>query len=130
MFATHGAAPGSVLHLILMKAIVALHKVDAIVSNMVSGGNQTNKSAYKAFWVSGKMGEVKCWIEHPMEPHEKMYMLFDVPHLYKCIRNHLFSHTYLQVRYSCICIIKCKLKLATSNGSVFHMIQVLYALGS
>ncbi|KAH6924606.1 hypothetical protein HPB50_020136 [Hyalomma asiaticum] len=33
-------------------------------------------------------------IEHPWEPSQKIFFICDVPHIVKCIRNHLKKHTY------------------------------------
>ncbi|KAK8758213.1 hypothetical protein V5799_004155 [Amblyomma americanum] len=42
------------------------------------------------------------FIEHPWEPSQNIYFLCDVPHIVKCIRNHLRKHTYAMAGDLCI----------------------------
>ncbi|KAI9551150.1 hypothetical protein GHT06_005024 [Daphnia sinensis] len=87
MFATSGAANAMVIQNIVIKAVSALQKKGAIVTNVVCDGHQTNKGVHTLFGISGKMNDVTNFILHPMEPDEKIYFLFDVPHIMKCIRK-------------------------------------------
>lgn len=106
VFATKGAASADVLHVLIMKAICMLEKHNARVVNVVSDGAQTNKSAYAKFGISGKLNDVTNCIDHPLDDKEKqdpsdikpkIYFLYDVPHLFKTIRNHIFKHKEIQV---------------------------------
>ena len=101
-FASKGAATGSVLFELITKAIVALFNHCAIVKGVVSVGAQTNKKAYSLFGIDGthkKPRECqKFFIQHPLAPDEKIYFFIDVPHLIKCVRNHVWTHKYVQVR--------------------------------
>jgi len=97
VFGTKGAAGADVLQQLILKAIVMLEKCNAHVLNVVSDGAQTNKSTYKKFGISGVKDDVRFYIEHPLDPNKKVFFIFDVPHLFKVIRNHLFNHKNVQV---------------------------------
>ncbi|KAK8777907.1 hypothetical protein V5799_020751 [Amblyomma americanum] len=93
-FATKGAAPAKVLAELVMSAILELHKNNASVLAVISDGAGNNKSMWSQFGVSGKMDAPHHFIEHPWEPSQNIYFVCDVPHIVKCIRNHLRKHTY------------------------------------
>ncbi len=97
VYATSGAASAEVIQTLVLKAIMALEKNNAIVSNVDCDGHQTNKGVHKLCNVSGEMGEVSNFMMHPAKPNHKIYFLFDVPHILKCIRNHIFKREYVQV---------------------------------
>lgn len=98
-FATKGAASSQVLQSIVMKAITSLHSRGAIVKNVVCDGHQSNKGAFKLLGVTANdQKNVKPYFIHPMDPKIKIWCLFDVPHLLKCVRNHLMKHRRCQVR--------------------------------
>ena len=96
VFATKGSASGQVLQQLVLKAITALEKQGAIVKNVVCDGCQTNKNLASRLGISGKKEKLKYWIEHPTDDDSNIYFLFDVPHLFKCIRN-IFLHKDVQV---------------------------------
>ncbi len=96
VFATKGAAPGSIISRLLSKAIVALEAVGARVTNVTCDGAQTNKTVWAEYGISGarkKDGKIDCSIDHPTakEEGEKIWFFQDVPHLFKCVRNHIFT---------------------------------------
>lgn len=97
VYATSGAASAYVIQSLVVKAIMALEKKDAVVMNVVCDGHQTNKGVHNLFDVSEKMGEVCNYIKHPCNPKNKIYFLFDIPHIMKCIRNQIFKQKYVQV---------------------------------
>lgn len=99
VYATSGAASSSMLQKLVIRAITALHTVDAIVSNVTCDGHQTNKDVHGLFGISGKLDKLKSWIEHPCDPTEKIHFMFDVPHIFKCIRNYMMSHKHFQVSF-------------------------------
>lgn len=67
----------------VIRAITALHTVvDAIVSNVTCDGHQTNNGVHGLFGISGKLDNLKSWIEHPCDLNEKIYFMFDVPHIF------------------------------------------------
>ncbi|KAH7978010.1 hypothetical protein HPB49_004155 [Dermacentor silvarum] len=93
-FATKGAAPGKVLAELVMSGILELHKNNASVLAVISDGAGNNRSMWSQLGVSGKMDATCHFIEHPWEPSQNIYFICDVPHIVKCIRNHLRKHTY------------------------------------
>ena len=100
-FASKGAATGEILFELITKAIVTLHNQGAIVKGVVSDGAQPNKAAYQMFGIDGRKKKAReCqrfFIYHPLAADTKIYFFVDVPHLLKCVRNHIFTHKYVQV---------------------------------
>lgn len=84
VYATSGAASSIVIQNIVVKAITALEKKGAIVNNVVCDGHQTNKGVHRLFGVSGQMDNVTHYIIHLTDPDEKIFFLFDVPHMTPC----------------------------------------------
>lgn len=76
---------------------MALDKNNAVVSNVVCDGHKTNKGVHKLSNVSGERGHLRNCIMHPAKHDHKIYFLFDVPHIMKCIRNHTIKREYVQV---------------------------------
>jgi hypothetical protein len=97
VFATSDAASATIIQNSFVKAITALQKKCAIVTNVVWDRHQKNKGVRKFFAVSGKIDDVTHYIRHPTEPDEKIFFLFHVPHIIKFIRNHIFKQKYVQV---------------------------------
>ncbi|KAH8039273.1 hypothetical protein HPB51_005519 [Rhipicephalus microplus] len=87
-------APGHVLAKIVLDAIVQLRKHNAIVVAVISDGASTNKAMWSNFGISGKLHTANHKVQHPCEPNQSLYFLCDVPHIVKCIRNHLLRHKY------------------------------------
>jgi hypothetical protein len=119
VFATKGAAPGEILHELVLKAITALSVHGAIVKSLVCDGAQPNKKLATLLGVSGEslldsscsfplptndvsldasVTETEFGFEHTLSG-EKVYFFFDVPHLLKCVRNYIFSKPVVQVCY-------------------------------
>ncbi|KAH8028925.1 hypothetical protein HPB51_020503 [Rhipicephalus microplus] len=86
--------PGHVLAKIVLDAIVQLRKHNAIVVAVISDGASTNKAMWSNFGISGKLHTANHKVQHPCEPNQSLYFLCDVPHIVKCIRNHLLRHKY------------------------------------
>ncbi|KAH8033773.1 hypothetical protein HPB51_016228 [Rhipicephalus microplus] len=93
-FATKGAAPGKVLSELVLSAVLELHKSNASVLAIISDGAGNNRSMWAQLGISGKLDSSCHHIEHPWEPSQRIYFICDVPHIIKCIRNHLKKHTY------------------------------------
>ncbi|KAI9553656.1 hypothetical protein GHT06_021583 [Daphnia sinensis] len=90
-FATNGAASAPVLQKIVIKAITSLYTKGAI----------SNKGAMNLLKVTAKdQTKVKPYFIHPMDPKIKIWCFFDVPHLLKCVRNHLLTHKRCQLLYN------------------------------
>ena len=96
VFATHGAAPGELLFDILTKVIVSLYKAGAIVKSVVCDGATSNKKAMALIGIDGSMEKLSHSFEHPAVKGN-VYVLFDVPHIFKCIRNNMLNHGITQV---------------------------------
>ena len=100
-FATKGVASGDILHELVIKAICALFTHNAIVKNCVSDGCQTNKlvmALLKSKRTKTKTGApFKHFFLHPLDEAIKIYFFIDVPHLLKCVRNQVFTHTRVQI---------------------------------
>lgn len=82
-----------------MKALVILEEVDARVLTTVCDGSSPNNSLWSAFGIDGTNTEKVCMknsIKHPNADTD-IYFLRDAPHLFKCIRNHIFNHKNFQV---------------------------------
>ena len=89
VFATKGAAPGEMLHNLLMRAITALYEHGTIVKSVVCDGAQTNKQLTALCGISGKIEEgAQNAFPHPLEDDELIFWFFYMPHLIKCTRNH------------------------------------------
>ncbi len=100
VFATKGAAPGHIISRLLVKAIVALESFGARVTSVTCDGAQTNKSAWADCGITGtpdKNGKISCSMKHPtaMEPDQLIWFFQDVPHLFKCVRNFIFTRRKL-----------------------------------
>ncbi|KAH8034718.1 hypothetical protein HPB51_000812 [Rhipicephalus microplus] len=93
-FAKRHAAAGRVLARLVLEAILQLHKHNATVVAVISDGASTNKAMWSCFGIKGKLHEPKHRVDHPCVPDQQLYFLCDVPHIIKCIRNHLMRHKY------------------------------------
>jgi hypothetical protein len=57
---------------------------------------QTNKLAMGFLQVKeSNSADCKPYFIHPIDPFIKNYNFVDVPHLLKCVRNQLFSHSQI-----------------------------------
>ncbi|KAH7944045.1 hypothetical protein HPB52_014878 [Rhipicephalus sanguineus] len=93
-FATKGAAPGKVLSELVISAVIQLHNHGASVLAVISDGAGNNRFMWSQLGISGKLDSTCHFIEHPLEPSQNIYFICDIPHVIKCIRNHLKKHTY------------------------------------
>ncbi|KAL1482039.1 hypothetical protein MTO96_015125 [Rhipicephalus appendiculatus] len=102
-FATKGAAPGFVLAKLVLECVLQLERHSASVIAVVSDGSGNNKSMWTHLGVSGKLANPFNKIPHPtLEDGRFLHFLCDVPHIIKCVRNHLLSHTYAKAGPHCI----------------------------
>ncbi|ODM87316.1 Transposable element P transposase [Orchesella cincta] len=88
-FATRGAAPGNVLAKMILSCIVRLEAVNCEVIGVTCDGATTNKSAWKFLGISGENGHVINKIVNPVMKIEMYIFFLNIPHIIKCIRNHL-----------------------------------------
>lgn len=99
VFASKNAASGTQLHKLILKAIILLEECDARVLTTVCDGSQPNNTAWKLFGIFGCNSDTAALnhkMKHPTADGD-IYFLRDVPHLFKCIRNHIFNHKEVQV---------------------------------
>ncbi|XP_072141070.1 uncharacterized protein [Dermacentor andersoni] len=105
-FATRHAAPGRVLARLVLEAILELCKHNAVVVAVISDGASTNKAMWSCFGIKGKLHAPKHKVDHPCVPDQQLYFLCDVPHIIKCIRNHLLPRKYGMVcGFECFCLL-------------------------
>jgi hypothetical protein len=95
-FGTKGGAQGTILQELVLKGLAALHQAGAIAKACVSDGYSTNKMMMTLYGVSGEE-HGKNYITNPLNHSIKIYFLVDVPHLMKCVRNHMKKHHTVQV---------------------------------
>lgn len=109
-FATSGAAPSEILVKLIITAILAVEKHGGFVHALVCDGAQTNRGIWKVFGATANVlePEVVCCFNNPAdencetadpEDERKIYIVSDVPHLFKCIRNNLYAHQTFEVNY-------------------------------
>lgn len=100
-FASENAASGQILQELIVKASCLLHKSNAIVKNVVSDGCASNKQVMRLLGVTAvESEEESCrpYFQHPLDDKEKIYWFTDVPHLLKCVRNHVLLKKTVQVK--------------------------------
>lgn len=97
-FAAKGAAPGWVLAKVVINSVLQLHEHGAKVPAVISDGAGNNKSTWTRLGISGKLQQPKCKMAHPCLPEGTfLHFICDVPHIIKCIRNHMMKHKLGQV---------------------------------
>lgn len=132
-FASKNAASFTILHEVIIKAIVLLHNNNAIVKNLVCDGCTLNKAAMSLFKIAGKVSREKVerdnsyYTIHPMDSKVKIYWLFDVPHLLKCTRNKILTHKVVQARnvvtkFLVLSVILILLLIVCRHSCSFHLL--------
>ncbi|KAH9379298.1 hypothetical protein HPB48_004499 [Haemaphysalis longicornis] len=96
-YATKGAAPGWVLAKIVLNAVLELNDHGAKVVAVISDGAGNNKSMWTHLGISGKLTDAQCKIAHPCIDGAFLHLMCDVPHIIKCVRNHMMKHKYGQI---------------------------------
>lgn len=96
IFATRGACPAKTLTTLVNKAAAILEQRNARLIALISDGHRTNKSLWAAFGITGEQERVKNWLPHPTVDGAKIFFISDVPHLMKCIRNHIWNKKSFQ----------------------------------
>ena len=97
-FASHGPTKSVQLAKLVITAISAIEKARGKIMVMVCDGAQTNRKVWTEFGIKGKVGEeTKCFFTHPMDEKRKVYVISDVPRLFKCIRNNLCARKKFKV---------------------------------
>lgn len=109
VFATKGAAPCQIMAKLIVSAILAVEKHGGIVNALVCDGAQNNRGIWKIFGIradavkdktTSKNDEIVCSFANSANTTDldesstasKIFVISDVPHLFKCIRNNLAGH--------------------------------------
>lgn len=99
VFASKNAASGAQLQNIILKAMILLEENGARVLSTVCDGSQPNNTVWALFGIHGCTNDTVVMnnkMKHPIADSD-VFFLRDVPHLFKCIRNHIFNHKVVQV---------------------------------
>lgn len=99
VFGSKNSASGETLYRLMLKALILLESRGAIVKSTVCDGAQPNSALWKLCGVSlldEETNRLSHVMEHPTGGHD-IYFMRDVPHLFKCIRNQIFTHKHVQV---------------------------------
>lgn len=91
-FAAKGGTPGVKLAKLVLQAIILLEKAGVKVIAMVCDGAKANRRMWKEFGITGAINSTSYSFEHPCDENRQIFVLSDVPHLFKCIRNRLLKH--------------------------------------
>jgi hypothetical protein len=75
VYAISGAASAIVIQNIAVKAIKALKKKGAIVTNIFCDGHHTYKGVQRLFGVSGEMEHVTHFIKHPTDSNLLQFLM-------------------------------------------------------
>lgn len=86
-FLSKGAANSSVLHQIIIEAIVLLEKSGFFVDVVTTDGAQWNRSMWNKFGITESI--VSC--EHICDEKRRLWFMSDFPHLTKNFRNSLIK---------------------------------------
>lgn len=99
MFACKGATPSSKLASLVTTAIIAVEKAGGKVHALVCDGASTNRGIWPQFGIQSKVNQpVKSSFSNPFDENREIYIISDVPHLIKCIRNNLYDRREFKVR--------------------------------
>lgn len=91
VFSAKNAATGSQLYKIALKAMILLEEANAWVQTTVCNGSQPNNVWWALFGISNSdTSQLNHSIMHPTSG-SLVFFLRDVPHIFKCIRNHILS---------------------------------------
>lgn len=97
VFASHGAASGDDLYRLLISALIYLETKGEIVIAVVNDRAATNRKVWTLAGVGiSRACSVKNTIAHPMTKKE-IFLLQDVPHIFKCIRNQMYNNDIVHV---------------------------------
>lgn len=91
VFCAKGATPDTTLAKLIVQAIINLKKAGAIVTATTCDGSSTNKTALSALEIDGEKVTLKNYFCNPAELDRQVFVIFDVTHIFKCIRNNLLK---------------------------------------
>lgn len=82
-FLSKGSATGTVLHQILLEAVILCERAGLKVDGISCDGATWNRNMWSIFGVT----EDKVSVEHPADPTRRLWFFSDFPHLIKNLRN-------------------------------------------
>ncbi|XP_011858998.1 PREDICTED: uncharacterized protein LOC105556508, partial [Vollenhovia emeryi] len=85
-------ATGQAYSNIIRNIIEHSEKIGLRVHCIVSDMGSDNRSMWKTFGITASRFEVKCSIPHPIRPSCRLYIMADVPHLFKAIRSMIINN--------------------------------------
>lgn len=71
----------------MLKAITLLESSGCFIDGIICDGAATNRKMWTELGISGKLVEVQNYFIHPTQENKKVYVLSDVPHLFKNIKT-------------------------------------------
>ena len=78
---------GAVYRPIILTILEAAASIGLHVVNITTDMGSPNRAMWKSFGVT----YAKPWIEHPVEPHQRLYFMADVPHVVKNLKSALVN---------------------------------------
>ena len=78
---------GAVYRPIILTILEAAMSTGLHVVNITTDMGSPNRAMWKSFGVT----YAKPWIEHPVEPHQRLYFMADVPHVVKNLKSALVN---------------------------------------
>ena len=78
---------GTVYRPIILTILEAAASIGLHVVNITTDMGSPNRAMWKSFGVT----YAKPWIEHPVEPHQRLYFMVDVPHVVKNLKSALVN---------------------------------------
>ena len=73
-----------------------LHSTGVVCTSLTCDGPQTNQSMLPYLGANLKHSSMKPWFPHPSNPEQKVYVLLDVCHALKLVRNVLASQAFIK----------------------------------
>ena len=99
MFASMGNTTSKELALLITTGIMAVEKAGAKVHALVCDGASVNRGIWSEFGIKGRVDEPVCSsFTNPFDESRQIYIISDVPHLLKCIRNNLYNRKEFMVK--------------------------------
>ena len=91
-FAAKGGTKGLILSKLVLQGIMLLEKAGAKVCGIICDGAKPNRKMWSEFGISGVLGATTNSFTNPCADDRKIYVISDMLHLFKCIRNRLIKH--------------------------------------
>ena len=92
-FLSRGAAPGKILHHLVMETIILIERSGFFVDAVLSDGASWNRSMWTHFGITEQ--NVNC--PHIFDINRRLWFISDFPHLIKNLRNAISTNKELMV---------------------------------